>query len=704
MSKKLSVVELAKKRFKLAQEAYSKLRELSQADTRFALADSDNMWAWPDDVKTDRASSKRVCLTINLAAQHCAQIVNNIRSNKPTVKVSPVGNGARKKTAEILSGLIRNIHNVNNAEECHVTAAECAIIGGEGYWRVTTEYESPTSFDQEVKILSCPDPSSVYIDPMCKTPDKSDAEWGFVFEDISLEQCEREYPDIKCRDWEAGRKADGWCSDDTVRIAEYYYCEYTKDVACLLEDGSTVLKSELPANIKPIKERPTHVKKWKWCKLVGGHDDPVEKTDLLGDYLPIISVIGREMMVGGELVRKGLVRDLKDQGRMVNYAYSETTQSIALQSKAPYIAAKEAIDGYEDVWDRANLDTVSYLPYNARDNNGEALPAPAKQPPTSIPTAQIQLLQLSVEQMRAASGQQNANFGIKSEAESGIGIRRLQVQGETATFHFPDNLARAKAYEAKVIIDLIQKYYDTKRIVRIIGEDGKEEHATLHPQAESPYQEVQTDGDIQRIFNPTLGKYDVVISTGPNYQTQRQEAAANLTELAGRNPKVMDVAGDLVFKSQDFPGADALAARWEKTLPPGLVDNQGKADPNQAQAQMQQAQQQMQQMDNAIKQLMQENAQLKDGSQEKQAQASIDAQTELQKAQLQSHVALQKAQLESDTKKQIAQMQIDAAAEIAMMHERMNLHQHAMDNHPMLQSDPEQPGLAQDEPPNSQEG
>jgi len=45
--------------------------------------------------------------------------------------------------------------------------------------------------------------------------------------------------------------------------------------------------------------------------------------------------------------------------------------------------------------------------------------------------------------MRAASGQQNANFGIKSEAQSGIGIQRLKAQGEIATFHFPDNLARS---------------------------------------------------------------------------------------------------------------------------------------------------------------------------------------------------------------------------------------------------------------------
>jgi hypothetical protein len=603
------IVTEAKKRFELARNFYAKERALAVADTKFVMGDSDNGWQWPDDIKSGREIDKRVCLTVNTTAQHCNQIINNIRSNRPAVKVSPADNGADKKTAEIIAGLVRNIQVASGSDEAHDTAAEHSIYGGEGYWRVVTEYESPTSFNQVIRIIACPNPGQVFIDPNCKQADKSDAKWGFIFDDISIEQAKREHKDIKPQSW--GEIDNQWVKEETVRRAEYFYCTEKSDVAVMLEDGSTVLKSEMPEGAvvalnprtgEPM-ERPTKVESWKWCKLLGGHDKPLEEREWLGKYLPIIAVTGKEVNVAGQVVRKGIVRDLKDPARMVNFAYSETVQTLALQNKVPYMAAVEAIEGHEDIWGSANIDTRAYLPWNAFDDAGNPLPKPSREPPAVMPAAQVQLLQLSTEQMRAASGQQNANFGIKSEAASGIGIQRLKAQGEIATFHFPDNLARALRYEAKVLIDLIQKYYDTKRVVRILGLDGAEESAILDPEMEGAYAETQ-DAEIQKIFNPLVGEYDVVIDTGPSYHTQRQEGAANLNELAAKNPALMQIAGDLIMRAQDFPMASELADRLAKTLPPELQDKkpgQQEQDP-QMMAQMEQMGQQIEAMSSELNQ------------------------------------------------------------------------------------------------------
>lgn len=602
MTDKKDIVIEAKKRFEKAREYYADSRELAIADTKFVMGDSDNGWQWPEAQSKDRQDSKRVCLTVNMTAQHCNQIINQIRQNRPAVKVAPADDGADKETAEILGGLIRNIQVASAADDAHDTAAEHAVYGGEGYWRILTEYESESSFNQVIRIKACPNPNLVFIDPNALAHDKSDAEWGFVFESISKEQFKREYPKIDPSSWGG---IDGvWVNDESYQRAEYFYCEFVDDVACLLEGGNMVIKSELGPDDVVIKERPTKVKKWKWCKLVGGHDVPVDEQEWLGSYLPIVAVVGKELNVNGEIVRKGIVRDLKDPARMVNYAYSETVQTLALQNKVPYMASAEAIEGHEDVWDSANTETRTYLPFNAYDATGNPLPRPERQMPVVMPQAQVQLLQLSTEQMRAASGQQNSNFGIKSEASSGVGIQRLKQQGEVATFHFPDNLARALRYEAKVLIDLIRKYYDTKRVVRILGLDGKEESATLDPRLDGAYQEVDTqEQEIQKIFNPLVGEYDVVIDTGPSYQTQRQEAYANLTELASRSPQLMAVAGDLVMHSADFPMADKLAERLEKTLPPELRDEkpgQQQQVPPEVQQKMQQHEQQIQQLSQAL--------------------------------------------------------------------------------------------------------
>lgn len=643
---KKSIVDIARARYQRAHDAYDTLRQQAIADTQFVMGDSENNWQWPEDVYASRAEvQKKPCLTINLTAQHCNQIINNIRQNRPAGRVLPVDSLADPDTAEILGGLCRSIQSYSNADTAHDIAAEHAIYGGEGYWRVLTEYETETSFDQVITIKPLVNPQLVYIDPDAIEPDRSDAKWGFIFEDLSPEECKIEFPDLDPSSWVTDGDR-GWVKKDAVRVAEYYWCEFETETLLQLGDGSTALQSKLPEGAKItgnvlnlgdgqsiliVNKRETKLKKWYWCKLVGGETKPIDQKDWMGTYLPIITVVGKELNVNGKIVRKGIVRDLKDPARMVNYSYSASVETLALQNKIPYLASSESIENYEDIWGAANLENRAYLPWNAYDEEGRQLPKPERQAPAVMPSAQVQMLQLSTEEMRAASGQQNANFGIKSEAASGIGIQRLKAQGEIATFHFPDNLARALTYEMRVLIDLIPKVYDTKRIIRILGLDGKESKATLDPEMQQPYAETQggAESEVQKIFNPLMGRYDVAIDTGPSYHTQRQEAAETLTELSSRNPQIMQVAGDIVMRSFDFPMAEEMAKRLEKTLPPGLQDKQGAPElPPEVQQHMQQSEQQIGQLDHVI-QKMQEDMQ-------KMEEAAGAAKLAAQKAQSES--------------------------------------------------------------------
>lgn len=646
-----SVVEEAKERFEIAKAAYAASRSQAVEDTKFYLGDSDNGYQWPQNIALQRSTiEKRPCLTINVTAQHVNQIVNTVRENPPTGKVLPVDDFADKKTAEILSDLIRNIQASSSGDDVHNIATEHAIVGGEGYWRIVTEYASEDSFDQVIKIKPILDPGMVYIDPYTKELDKSDAEWGFVFEDITKDECQRLWPNVDVQSWTEDKKA-GWVKDETVRIADYYCVEYLDDVLYQLPDGSTEYKSKMPKEIVAqldvlveqgqLRTRKAKRKEWKIHKLAGGHDEPMQSTVWVGSILPIVQVVGKELLVNGEVIKKGLVRDLKDAARMVNYSYSAAIESVALQNKIPYLAPADAIEGYEDKWNNANTQNLAYLPYNHVDDAGNPIPMPQRQPPAILPTAQIQLLQLSVEQMRAASGQQSANFGIKSEAASGVGIQRLKVQGEIATFHFLDALNRALKYEIRVLLELIcsGKILDTARVVRVMGIDGTAGHAVLDPNAQQSYQEIN-QGDIQKIFNPTIGQYDVVIDTGPSYMTKRTEGAAQLTQIMQGNPQMMQVAGDLVMKAMDVPYADKIADRMQKMLPPQLQDQKGNEQiPAGAQQAMQMAQQHIQQQDQVIQQ-MQEALQKKQAEEQKM-------QNDAQLAQMKMAIEQKKLELEA---------------------------------------------------------
>ncbi|MCV6900746.1 hypothetical protein OE165_27315, partial [Escherichia coli] len=80
--------------------------------------------------------------------------------------------------------------------------------------------------------------------------DKSDAEWGFVVEDITKEQCKRDHPGVDPTSWVQDGQS-GWVTTDTIRRAEYFWCEYVKDEALLLIDGQEILRSDLQGQELP---------------------------------------------------------------------------------------------------------------------------------------------------------------------------------------------------------------------------------------------------------------------------------------------------------------------------------------------------------------------------------------------------------------------------------------------------------------------
>lgn len=651
--------DTARERFLHASQYYEASRLLSRADTQFVMGDSDNLWQWPEDVSNQRQQDRKVKLTVNLTAQHCNQIVNNIRENKPQVKVLPVDDKSDKNTADILTGVIRNIYVTSNAEFAHDTAMEHAVYGGEGYWRIVTEYSNEKEFDHVIKIKPCNNPDLVFIDPDSKEADRSDARWGFIFEDISREQFNTEYPDLEevSLDWKAD--TSGWVNKETIRRAEYFWRDDQEDKLLLLDNGTTILLSDVLSkhgsyvkgggsinakvefingeSRRVVRERNTHKVVWKWCHIVGHYQDPIYECVWPGSYLPIICVVGKEICVNGEIVRKGMVRDLKDSARMVNYAFSECIQSIALQNNIPYVAAVEAIGDFKQMWERANVENRGVLVYKSQDVNGNPLLPPQRQPSPNIPAAQIHMLEIATQQMRGASGQQNANFGIKSEAQSGIGIQRLKVQGELATFHFIDNFSRALRYEGKVLVDLISKLYTTSRVMRIMGADNNPELVYLNSDSAASFYKKQEKeiGAIQKIFNPGVGTYDVSVSIGPSFQSQRQEAFSAMMEIASRNPKLMEVAPDLMMKLADVPGVEEFVKRLEKTLPPGLLNNEeeNSVSRQQYEGTLKQAQAGMLEMKNRI-------ASLEEELKTKQA----ETQSKLQVAELAQSVKMQEVE------------------------------------------------------------
>jgi hypothetical protein len=596
-------------RFQMAMSAYSESREDELDDLRFMAGSPDNQWQWPADVLATRGSvqgqtiNARPCLTINKLPQHVHQVTNEQRQNRPSGKVIPADDKGDVEVAEVFEGMVRHIEYMSDADVVYDTACENQTTYGEGYFRILTEFCNDDSFDQDICLGRIRNSFSVYMDPMIQDPAGCDAEWCFISQDIEKDEYERQYPDAApitsiMSQGVGDQSLSQWINENTIRIVEYFYYKHTPTKLNLYPgnqsffDGSLEDKNMKEMGLKPIKSRTVDVKKVMWMKSNGY--EVLQEQEWAGKWIPVIRVVGNEFEVDGRIYVSGLVRNAKDAQRMYNYWVSQEAEMLALAPKAPFIGYGGQFEGYEQQWKTANTTNWPYLEVNpdVTDGMGATLPLPQRAPPPLAQTGLIQAKMGASDDIKSTTGQYDSSLGATSNERSGKAILARERQGDVGTFHYGDNLTKAIRFATRQLIDLIPKIYDTERIARIVGVDGEVSMVKLNPdQPEAVKKIMDQDGIvIEKIYNPGVGVYDVVATTGPGYMTKRQEAMEAMAQILQGNPELWKVAGDLFVKNMDWPGAQEMSKRLAKTIDPKLLSNTDE-DPA-----LQAAQQQMQAM------------------------------------------------------------------------------------------------------------
>jgi len=612
-------------RFTMALSAYSDSREDELDDLRFMAGSPDNQWQWPADVLATRGSvqgqtiNARPCLTINKLPQHVRQVTNEQRQNRPTGKVIPADDKADVAVAEIFDGMVRHIEYISDADVAYDTACDNLVTYGEGYIRLLTEYCREDSFDQDLKIGRVRNSFSVYMDPTIQDPCGSDANWCFLTEDLTKEEYERMFPNASpvssmMSQGVGDQSLSQWLSEDTVRIAEYFYIEHKSAKLNLYPDNVTAIDGtpqdkQLKLMFqKPIRSRNVDKKQVKWLKTNGF--EVLQEQDWAGKWIPVIRVVGNEWEVDGQLYVSGLVRNAKDAQRMYNYWVSQEAEMLALAPKAPFIGYGGQFEGYENQWKTANTTNWPYLEVNpdVTDGAGSALPLPQRAAPPLAQTGLIQAKMGASDDIKATTGQYDSSLGAASNERSGRAILAREKQGDTGTYHYVDNLSRAIRYVTRQLVDIIPKIYDTERVARIVGLDGEVGMVKVNPQQPEPVKSIvdQTGIVMEKVYNLSVGVYDVCVTTGPGYMTKRQEALDAMSMLLQSNPDLWKVAGDLFIKNMDWPGAQEMAARFAKIIDPKVMEGEDQSpEMQQAKQQIEAMTQHMQQMEGMLKRVEQ---------------------------------------------------------------------------------------------------
>ena len=629
------ILKEARARFKRAFDADEDDRSRAKDEIRFAWNIKNAQW----DQEAATLRKGRPMLTENRLPSFVRQAVNDIRQSRPAGRVLPVDSKGDKFTASVLEGLVRNIESGSRADMSYDNAVTFAAFCGRGYWKITREYLED-SFDQDIVISPVANPFSIWDDPDCKLPDKSDRKFLFEGEWVKNDEFKDEvgeapeaFDDMKGT---LGDDAARWVQDEETLLAIYWRirCDYetlyqfddgtvTKDpaghiaqwqrqnaqmvamMAAQLEqqvqaaaqsggDPSAIQVPQAPAFSAPkvVRTRRQERKRAQWFRMSG--TKIYDRGEWGGRYIPVVYVCGEQITIEGESHTKGMTQDAQDLTKANNYILSAQMEGIALSPKIPFIGPKGAFKTDNAKWNSANQVSYAYIEYDGTT-------PPSRSDGITVQPELSNVKGAVVDGMRSVIGLQGASLGDQGPETAWRAIQARQSEGDTAVFHLMDNLVRAVRYSGMVIIDVAPVVYDTKRMLRIINPENKPTEVAIN-------QLFNDESGKPVEVNFAKGKYDFAVSAGPAFETQRQQTAATLVDLSNRNPQLFGAAGDIVVKSLALPQAEELAERLKRGIPPHILGEGPSQQEQQLQGQIQQMQQQLQEAGTNLQMLQSELA------------------------------------------------------------------------------------------------
>ena len=561
MSKESDFIKDVKDNYREAVDGWSEIYTAAADDTRFVY-DVDG-GQWPESERNKRVNDGRPVITSNKLQKTLRRIRGDGMMNRPSLKVIPVDSAADVNMAQLYSGILREIEYLSSADIIYDTAYNHTLSASIGFWRIITQYTDENSFEQDIRLKRVINPASVHFDPYAQEFNLEDAKYCFVEDLIRQDKFKKDYPKAESQDFDSSSTATlfgDWMQQDKVRVAEYFYKDTKSQKLVLLEDGQVIpIEGKVTIDAlkhmaergspKIIRERTAYIDVVKWCKLSGA--EVLEESIWPGKGIPVIPMLGDEVVVDGKRYYLSLARGAKGPQEMYNYWASAATETVALSPKMPFIVDHRQVKGFEREWDEANIHNRMYIRYKAI----AGLQKPSRENQAQIPTAIMNMMQSMAYDIEDHLGQYESSKGEASNERSRVAIMARVQQSDKGTYLFVNNRTRSMICGGRQIIDLIPKIYDTQRAVQILGEDGSHELVKVNKPilAEDGVTPIK-ENDL------SVGKYDLIASIGASFASLREETTRTMeTAMQYAGPEIATILTPLLFKYSDAPGAKELS-------------------------------------------------------------------------------------------------------------------------------------------------
>lgn len=549
---------------------------------------------WEPNVRYARENASKPVMTFNRLVPIMRGIIGDQRKNTPAVDVRDITTNITipQATVDNLNDYIRELAYKNNFDVILQTVFTQFMECGWGAARVRHDYDGDT-FNQIIIIDPIVDVESVFWDPLAQKDDKSDGDYCGVYEIMSKQDFENDYPNIE----DAVSAANNeyylpWIDDEAIIVCEIYVKEYFNKKIYQLSDGNSYTQEEAEAKltqdegwhsqnpaaqlmgVKPLEiidERTIRDYKIKYYKFIQNH--LLHESEWPGKILPIPYGEGDSTIIDGQRIPLGYLTEAFDAQKLYNYVMSETAYAILRARKEQWLTTPQQIEGFEDIW--KNPDNVQgALPYNPDPLNPGAKPERIDGP--TFPSDLINLAQYVSNDTSNLTGIKDEAMGQETNAISGTAIAKRQDASSKPVNVYQDNLARFAKNIFKIVLDILPNIMDTpNRKITVRSADNKSRVVTINKPTF-----LKPDGSFNVANDFTQGQFDIEVRVDGSYDAQKAAALDFLIRLAAINPQIANLIPDLMAENSGLENAQKLIQRLQTLLPPQiLAQEQGKPPP-----------------------------------------------------------------------------------------------------------------------------
>ena len=482
------------------------------------------------------------------------------------IKVRPATGEASKDTAAVYDGLIRNIQSISSAKQVFNSSGRKMVASGFDAWRVVHDWGDTDSFEQDLfikKIANSVD--RVWFDTGAEMQDMSDANWAFVLQALTKAEYKEKWPDGSGQSVSDNRTDDVYYyKPDLIVVGEFLYKKPANKELVLMSNNAVYevddkfdsVQAELAEQGITEVRRRTKKSHTVMSRLFDGSDWLTEEKDTVFGYIPVVPVYANFDISENKVIYRGAVNNLMDAQRVYNYAQSRATEEGALAPRAKYWMTREQAQADMATLQTMNTNADPVQTYTHVDGHIQPYWTGGAQINQGLQQTSADMAQNIVQ----SSGIFAANQG-DSPNQSGFAIELQQQKGDNSTIKYFNSMEIGICHTFKIIADAIPRVYDTKRQVRILGEDGQSTMESINDQVFD-----NETGEMVELNDLRKGKYDVTCSVGPAFQSRQQETARAFIEAAGIDPSLITEAGDIWLTNLNAPGFDAIAERKRKVL------------------------------------------------------------------------------------------------------------------------------------------